>query len=56
MTVTSSDEMTVWGVEFGFNLVAPTEKKETVYRFRYQRARDQFTLVQIDETPIVSSP
>lgn len=28
-------DMIVFGVEFNFNLTAPTEKQETVYRFRY---------------------
>ncbi len=33
-------EMIVFGVEFGFNLIAPTEKQETIYRFRYDLAKD----------------
>lgn len=33
-------EMIVFGIEFGFNLIAPTEKQETVYRFRYDLAKD----------------
>lgn len=28
-------DMMVYGVEFNYNLTAPTEKQETVYRFRY---------------------
>ncbi len=32
------EEMTVHGVEFNFNLVAPTEKQETVYRWGYEGA------------------
>ena len=32
--------MIVFGIEFGFNLIAPTEKQETVYRFRYDAAKD----------------
>ncbi len=33
-------EMLVFGIEFGFNLIAPTEKQETVYRYRYDLAKD----------------
>ena len=33
-------EMIVFGIEFGFNLIAPTEKQETIYRFRYDAAKD----------------
>jgi hypothetical protein len=29
-------DMLVYGVEFNYNLTAPTEKQETLYRFRYQ--------------------
>jgi hypothetical protein len=32
---TPSNEMLVWGIEFSVNLVAPTEKQETLYRFTY---------------------
>jgi hypothetical protein len=37
---TSQNEMNVSGIEFNFNLIAPTEKQETVYRFRYDPATD----------------
>lgn len=33
-------EMIVFGIEFGFNLIAPSEKQETVYRYRYDMAKD----------------
>ena len=33
-------EMDVFGIEFGFNLIAPTEKQETIYRYRYDLAKD----------------
>lgn len=36
----SGFEMLVFGIEFGFNLIAPSEKQETVYRFRYDMAKD----------------
>lgn len=36
-------EMAVIGIEFGFNLIAPTEKQETVYRYRYDLAKDVWT-------------
>jgi hypothetical protein len=37
---TPTNEMIVWGIEFSVNLVAPTEKQETQYRFIYD-ARQQ---------------
>jgi hypothetical protein len=33
---TPANEMLVWGIEFSVNLVAPTEKQETLYRFRHE--------------------
>ncbi len=33
-------EMLVFGIEFGFNLIAPTEKQETIYRYRYDFSKD----------------
>jgi hypothetical protein len=38
-------EMTIHGIEFNFNLVAPTEKQETLYRFSYDAAGDQWVRV-----------
>ncbi len=35
-----NNEMVVFGIEFGFNLIAPTEKQETIYRYRYDAAKD----------------
>lgn len=32
---TPTNEMIVWGIEFSVNLVAPTEKQETQYRFKF---------------------
>lgn len=42
----TQNEMIVFGVEFNFNLVAPTEKQETVYRFRYDPAKDAWNYVE----------
>ncbi len=39
------NEMIVFGVEFNFNLIAPTEKQETVYRFRYDAAKDAWNYI-----------
>ncbi len=36
-------EMLVYGIEFGFNLIAPTEKQETIYRYRYDLSKDAWT-------------
>lgn len=35
-----NNDMQVFGIEFGYNLIAPTEKQETQYRFRYDAAAD----------------
>lgn len=40
---TSQNEMTVTGIEFNFNLIAPTEKQETIYSFRYNLTQDTFS-------------
>lgn len=37
---TPQNDMLVFGVEFDFNLIAPTEKQETLYRFRYDAVKD----------------
>ncbi len=51
----SPNEMVVFGIEFNFNLIAPTEKPETVYRFRYDSAKDAW--IYIEEPPqIVAEP
>ena len=36
----SATEATVFGIEFDFNLIAPTEKQETLYKFRYEPLKD----------------
>jgi hypothetical protein len=38
-------ELLVSGIEFNFNLIAPTEKQETLYRFRYDGGNDSFSFV-----------
>ena len=40
LNFTANNEMSVFGIEFDFNLIAPTEKQETVYRFRYDAFKD----------------
>jgi hypothetical protein len=42
----SNNEMVVFGIEFNFNLIAPTEKQETIYRFKYDAAKDVWTYVE----------
>ncbi len=42
----SNNEMTVFGIEFGFNLIAPTEKQETIYRFRYDATKDVWNYIE----------
>ncbi|MBC7797254.1 MAG: hypothetical protein H7Z37_10315 [Pyrinomonadaceae bacterium] len=42
---TPNGEMLISGVEFDFNLIAPTEKPETLYRFRYDKLKDIWEFV-----------
>lgn len=42
ITFTNKKEMLVYGIEFSFNLVAPTEKQETIYRFVYDAKNDKW--------------
>lgn len=44
---TPTNEMLVWGIEFSVNLVAPTEKQETLYRFRHE-GKDRGWVRQLD--------
>jgi hypothetical protein len=37
--------LTVHGIEFYFNLTAPTEKQETVYQFKYNKEQRRWTLL-----------
>jgi hypothetical protein len=39
---TATNEMIVFGIEFSVNLVAPTEKQETQYRFKYDAAEKRW--------------
>lgn len=39
-------EMLIFGVEFNYNLTAPTEKQETIYRFRYDEEEKKWTFVK----------
>lgn len=38
-------DMMVYAVEFNYNLTAPTEKQETLYRFRYYDEEKKWTLI-----------
>lgn len=38
--------MTIFGVEFNYNLTAPTEKQETVYHFRYDEEEKKWVTVE----------
>lgn len=40
------NQMAVHGIEFSFNLIAPTEKQETVYNFDYDKTNDKWTLAK----------
>lgn len=39
---TPTNEMIVWGIEFSVNLVAPTEKQETQYRFIFDAKQQKW--------------
>jgi hypothetical protein len=41
----AQNEMMVTGIEFNFNLIAPTEKQETLYRFKYDSAKDSWLFI-----------
>jgi hypothetical protein len=43
---TAQNELIVTGIEFNFNLIAPTEKQEAIYRFIYDSSKDSFSLIQ----------
>ncbi len=45
ITISPDNIMQVFGVEFGYNLIAPTEKQETQYRFRYDQSADKWQLI-----------
>lgn len=45
ISFTPQNEMVIFGIEFGFNLIAPTEKQETVYTFRYDATKDGWSFV-----------
>lgn len=38
-------QMVVHGIEFSFNLIAPTEKQETIYNFKYDSTTDKWSLI-----------
>lgn len=39
------NQMVVHGIEFSFNLIAPTEKQETIYTFNYDQTKDSWSFV-----------
>jgi hypothetical protein len=45
---TPDGQMLVWGIEFSVNLVAPTEKQQSVYRFRFNADTRQWERVTIE--------
>ena len=40
------NQMLVHGIEFSFNLIAPTEKQETAYRFKYEPTKDNWSQIK----------
>lgn len=53
ITFQQNGEMLLFGIEFNFNLIAPTEKQEMVYRFRYNAQKDSWE--QLPDPPTVIS-
>jgi hypothetical protein len=45
LTITDQGDLVVFGVEFSYNLVAPTEKRQTPYRYVYDAANDRWSYV-----------
>jgi hypothetical protein len=45
---TPDGEMLVWGIEFSVNLVAPTEKQQSLYRFRFDQNARKWERVTIE--------
>lgn len=41
----SNQEMIVYGIEFSYNLIAQTEKLETIYRFQYDPNQDKWNII-----------
>lgn len=49
LRIEADGSMLLNGIEFSFNLVAPTEKPETPYRLRYDHGADRWRLRQIGQ-------
>lgn len=45
--VAENGDLTVSGIEFYFNLIAPTERQETPYTFRYDAQQSKWVLIRI---------
>jgi hypothetical protein len=39
-------DLLIFGVEFNYNLTAPTEKQETIYRFRYDEQNKKWNFIE----------
>ena len=52
ITFTANREMLVYGIEFSFNLVAPTEKQETLYRFGYDMKTDRWQMLEFSGSQV----
>jgi hypothetical protein len=46
MRFDKNGDLLIYGVEFNYNLTAPTEKQETVYRFRYDEEEKKWKQVR----------
>lgn len=52
----SNNEMAIFGIEFGFNLIAPSEKQETVYRYYYDPNTDSWFYSAPPPPPVPENP
>ncbi len=48
-----NNQMTVTGMEFYYNLTAPTQKQESVYTYQYNAQKQRWQLVGIDNTGLI---
>lgn len=56
ITFSTANEMIVFGIEFSFNLIAPSEKQETVYRYQYDPTTDSWFYVPTQPQLVPENP
>lgn len=56
ITFSTTNEMIIFGIEFSFNLIAPSEKQETVYRYQYEPNTDSWFYIPIPPQLVPENP